>query len=219
MPSKIRAAADCWQPAIDHLKAVDARWRARLDSLGPCQLRPHRDRFALLVRSIVSQQISTKAAKSIHDRVLALQDGAHDPARLASLTDAALRGAGLSTMKVRYVRSLADEVASGRLPLKQAGRWSDEEVIERLTKVHGIGRWTAEMFLIFALNRPDVFSAGDLGIRAGMKRHFEMAEMPDQKTCVALAETWRPHRTVAVWYLWREIDAPPPAAAAEVSLW
>ena len=203
-----------WNDAIRHLKQTDDRWAARIKQVGPCLLKPHRDRFAMLVRAIVSQQISTKAAKAINQRLCDLCDGRHHPERLMRLSDDHLRAAGLSNMKVRYVRSLADAVHSGRLPLHQAGRWSDEDLVARLTQVSGIGRWTAEMFQIFALNRPDILSVGDLGIRAGIQRHYDLSEMPDPKSCVRLAEPWRPYRTVAMWYLWREKDTSPPTGQA-----
>jgi DNA-3-methyladenine glycosylase II len=204
--SKRSATNTRWSEAIEHLRSVDSRWHVRIEKVGPCLLTPRRDRFGTLVKSIVSQQISTKAAASIEMRLRALGQGSHDPHRLLALEIEALRSVGLSAMKVDYLRSLAEHVATGRLPLHQAGRWTDERVIERLTEVRGIGRWTAEMFLIFALNRPDVMSVGDLGIRAGIQRHFDLAEMPDPATCLQLAEPWRPHRTVAMWYLWREKD-------------
>src|SRR5262245_26176782 len=186
--SVIRGTHDRWSEALGHLKRVDPRWKERIEKVGPCLLRPQRDRFALLVRAIVSQQISTKAAQSIETRLRNLAGGPHEPARLLALAESAMRGAGLSAMKVRYLRALAEAVGSERLPLHLAGRWKDEAVIDRLTQLPGIGRWTAEMFLIFALNRPDVLSVGDLGIRAGIQRHYELPTMPDPESCRRLAE-------------------------------
>ncbi len=209
-----RSIRDPWQPALDHLRCIDERWAARIDQVGPCRLKPHRDRFAMLVRAIISQQISTKAAQTINQRVCDLCAGRHDAARLLALDDSELRGAGLSTMKVKYVRSLADAVHSGRLPLRHAGRWSDDDLIERLTQVSGIGRWTAEMFMVFALNRADVLSVGDLGIRAGIQRHYDLPTPPGPQECLRLAEPWRPYRSVAMWYLWREKDTSPPTGQA-----
>jgi DNA-3-methyladenine glycosylase II len=180
-----------------------------IERVGPCALRPRRDRFSTLVRAIIGQQISSKAAATIDARLRALGGTPHEPTRLLALDESALRGAGLSGVKASYVRHLAEAVVDGRLPLDRLGRWDDARVVEALTAVKGIGRWTAEMFLIFALNRPDVLPVGDLGVRAGLRRYFELAELPGPAECVALTEPWRPHRTVAMWYLWRDLDATP----------
>jgi DNA-3-methyladenine glycosylase II len=201
-----RQSRDPWSDALAHLGAVDDVWHQRIQLVGPCLLRPRRDRFGSLVRSIVAQQISTKAAQSISQRLLDLLDGNYDPQRLLALSADDLRSVGLSGQKARYLQSLSQAVASGQVPLHQAGRWSDDAIIERLTAIPGIGRWTAEMFLVFALNRPDVLSVGDLGIRAGIQRHFGLAEPPRPDLCRELAAPWRPFRSVAMWYLWREKD-------------
>jgi DNA-3-methyladenine glycosylase II len=208
MPS-VSSQADRWSEAVQHLSGVDAAWMARIDRVGPCLLRPRRDRFAMLVQAIIGQQISSKAATSIERRLRALGGSPHDPVRIAALGEPALRTVGLSTMKARYILELAGAVATGRLPLHQAGRWSDGVVIERLTKIKGIGRWTADMFLIFALNRPDILPVGDLGARAGIQRHYELPETPDAQACHRLTEPWRPFRSIATWYLWAEVDRAP----------
>src|SRR5439155_16543366 len=122
----------------------------------------------------------------------------HDPRRLIDLGETGLRSVGLSGVKARYVLNLAEAVADGRLPLRRIGTMDDETIIERLTTVKGIGRWTAEMFLIFALNRPDVLPIHDLGIRVGLRNHYGLADLPKPNDCVALAEPWRPYRTVAM---------------------
>src|SRR5207244_2128870 len=137
---------DRWAPAVAHLIATDVRWRAVIERVGPCRLRPHKDRFGLLVRSIISQQISKQAAISIDARLRGLTGRPHEPVVLLNLREARLRRAGLSSAKAEYVRNLAKAVHSGRLPLRQIGRWDDEAIIERMTEVKGIGRWTAEMF-------------------------------------------------------------------------
>lgn len=200
--------SDRWAEAVAHLRSADTRWVPVIDRVGPCQLRPTRDRFGILVKSIVSQQISSKAAQSILARLIEAAGGALEPERLLAFREPELRKLGLSSQKASYVHSLSNAVASGRVPLQTIGRWSDEAIVERLTEVKGIGVWTAEMFLVFALNRPDVLAVGDLGIRAGLKRHYGLAEVPAPRECHALAEPWRPYRSVAMWYLWRNIDMP-----------
>lgn len=202
-----------WMAATDHLRTLDDRWNARINLVGFCQLRPRRDRFGTLVRAIIGQQISTKAAASIDARLRALSDdGRHHADHLIRLGPSTIRSAGLSGVKASYVLNLADAVASGRLTLHRAECWSDEEVIRKLTEVKGIGRWTAEMFLIFALNRPDVLPVGDLGIRVGIRNHFGLSDLPSPLQCRTLTEPWRPFRSVAMWYLWRELNIPAPVA-------
>jgi len=124
-----------------------------------------------------------------------------------------LRSAGLSSSKARYVVRLAEAVDTDALRLSQIGRLSDQDIIERLTELPGIGVWTAEMFLVFALNRPDVFSAGDLGIRTALAAFHQLPAPPPPRDCLELAEPWRPYRTVAMWYLWRSKDGPPASEA------
>ncbi len=205
-----------WHEAVTHLQALDGPWAARISRVGACDLRPRKDRFGTLVRSIIGQQISTKAAATIDARLRALsEDGQHRPDRLLSLGEPALRSAGLSGVKASYVLSLSEAVVTGRLTLNRAGYWSDEEVVQRLTEVRGIGRWTAEMFLIFALNRPDVLSVGDLGVRVGIRNHFGLTDLPGPLECRTLTEPWRPFRSVAMWYLWRDLDTPVPQTAVE----
>ena len=208
-----RLRSDPWAAAVAHLRAVDPRWDSVIERVGPCPLRPRpvRDRFGTLVRAIIGQQISSKAAASIDARLRALAGTPHEPAALLALGEAQLRAAGLSGVKARYVLNLAEAAADGRIPLGRIGALDDEQIIARLTAVKGIGRWTAEMFLIFALNRPDVLPVDDLGIRAGLRDHYGLAELPTPRGCVPLAEPWRPYRSVAMWYLWRRRDTPAPA--------
>jgi DNA-3-methyladenine glycosylase II len=201
-----RRGRDPWAKAVAHLRRVDPHWGPVIDRVGPCLLRPRRDRFGMLVRSIISQQISSKAAQAIAARLAALAGEPYEPARLIELGEASLRSVGLSGVKAGYVLNLSEAVLDGRIPLRRIGIWNDEQIITRLTTVKGIGRWTAEMFLVFALNRPDVLSVGDLGIRAGIRRHFDLPELPKPRQCIELTEPWRPYRTVAMWYLWRHAD-------------
>jgi DNA-3-methyladenine glycosylase II len=128
-----------------------------------------------------------------------------------------LRGVGLSGVKARYVLNLAEAVASGAVPLEAMDdSWSDDEIVKALVSIKGVGVWTAEMFLIFAMGRPDVLPAGDLGVRVGLRERHGLAELPKPSECPALAEAWRPYRSVASWYLWRGIETPKPAAVAAV---
>jgi DNA-3-methyladenine glycosylase II len=160
----------------------------------------------MLVRSIVHQQISPVAGRSIDSRLRDLQGGRHEPSTILALGADAIRPAGLSASKARTIVEIAAHLVDGRLPLAHIGRFPDEKIIERLTAVRGIGRWTAEMFLVSALARPDVFSATDLGIRNGLRIHFGLEDRPSPADGLTLAEPWRPFRTVAMWYLWRRID-------------
>jgi DNA-3-methyladenine glycosylase II len=209
-----RASLDRWAAAVKHLRRVDPHLKAIIDRIGPCQLEPHPDRFAALVRSIVGQQISTTAARSINQKLVTLAGDPPRPERLIELGEAQLRTVGLSSAKARYVLNLAEAVAGGELPLDEFDdTWDDQTIIESLIAVKGIGVWTAEMFLIFVMNRPDVFPAGDLGVRAALRERHGMAELPAPRDCHPLAEAWRPYRTIASWYIWRRIDTARPAAA------
>jgi DNA-3-methyladenine glycosylase II len=201
-----------WDQAIDHLRTLDPRWAERIDRVGPCRLRPRRDRFETLVRAIIGQQISTRAADAITERLRARTGGSFVASALLEIGPNELRHVGLSGMKVQYLLSLADAVATGRLPLQRIGRLGDAAIIERLTAVRGIGTWTAEMFLIFALNRPDVLPIDDLGVRVGIRDHYGLVETPKPRACIPLAEPWRPFRSVASWYLWRGRDTARTAA-------
>ncbi len=206
-----------WSAAVRHLRRVDPHLREIIDRIGPCRLEPKLDRFGTLVRAIIGQQISSKAAASIHNRLVEIGGEPHRPDRLIELGEAALRGVGLSGVKARYVLNLAEAVASGAVPLDAIDdSWSDERVIEALVSIKGIGTWTAEMFLIFALNRPDVLPVGDLGVRAGLRDRHGLAELPHPRDCHALAEHWRPYRSIAIWYLWKGGDTPKPPVVVAV---
>ena len=200
---------DRWAAAAEHLRRVDARWPPILDAIGVCTLKPRKDRFGTLVRAIIGQQISARAASTIDARLRVLSGEPHDPARLLAVGEAGLRGCGLSGVKSRYVLNLADAVASRRLPLGRIGGLTDEQVMAKLTAVKGVGPWTAEMFLIFSLNRPDVLSVGDLGIRVGIRDFHGLGVLPGPAECRELSAPWRPYRSIAMWYLWAMIDGKP----------
>jgi DNA-3-methyladenine glycosylase II len=208
--TRSRKPDDPWAEAIQHLRQVDPRCAALIERIGPCRLRPRPDRFGTLVRAIIGQQISSKAAASIDHRLRALGSDPHRPEVIAALDENGLKSAGLSSNKARSVLELSDAVIRGDLPLDEIDSWDDESILNALTKVRGIGPWTAEMFLIFALNRPDVMPGGDLGVRAAMRKLHGLDEIPKPHECRTLAELWRPYRTIAIWYLWADLDTPPP---------
>ena len=203
-------AIDPWVEGVDHLRRIDPKWGAIIDQVGPCRLEPRPDRFGTLVRAIIGQQISSKAAASIDKRVRALAGQLHAPGPLLLAGEQGLRSAGLSGVKARYVLNLARAAQDGSIPLDEVHSWEDDAIVAALTTIKGIGPWTAEMFLIFALGRPDVLSVGDLGIRVGLRNFHGLDQLPGPKECRELTEPWRPFRTVAMWYLWRQIDKPPP---------
>jgi DNA-3-methyladenine glycosylase II len=189
-----------------------------IKTIGPCGMadRQRTDHLSALVGAIVSQQLSTKAAATIFGRFVALFPGGRipDAAGIAAQSDAALRGVGLSGQKVGYLRDLSSRIVDGRLQLGELDQLPDEVVIERLTAVKGFGRWTAEMFLMFRLHRPDVLPAGDLGIVNAIQRLYRLRKRPDAKRVLRMGEAWKPYRSVASWYLWQTLRNEPLAKAA-----
>jgi 3-methyladenine DNA glycosylase/8-oxoguanine DNA glycosylase len=204
--------------AVTHLRAADERMAALIDRTGPCRLAVHdretvgaQQHFEGLVSAIVSQQLSSKAAGTILGRVRALgldESGALSAEKLLSLPEPTLRGAGLSGAKTRYVRDLCDRVVRGALPLDRLHDLDDEAVIETLCGIKGVGRWTAEMVLIFRLGRQDVLPVDDLGIQKGFQRLFGLRKLPPAERMVKLSKPFRPFRSVACWYLWRLNEEP-----------
>jgi len=195
--------------ATAHLRRTDPVLAAIIRDVGPCRLRTDETggAFAALVESIVYQQITGKAAASIYGRVRTLIKRRHPrPQDILAATEEALRGAGLSRQKVAYLRDLAEKVRDG-LKLRALGRLENEAVIEALTEVKGIGRWTVEMFLIFRLGRLDVLPVHDYGIRKAMQRAYRLRKLPNPDRMRRLAEPWRPYRSVACWYLWRSLES------------
>lgn len=179
---------------------------------GPCGLAAAQraDHFSALTRAIVGQQLSTKAAATIYSRLLTLVSGGTPTAdALATLSDEQLRLVGISRQKAAYLRDLAEKVRSGALDLGALDAMSDEEVVVALSQVKGIGRWSAEMFLIFRLHRPDVLPVGDLGIVNAVHRVYRLRKRPTADRIRRLGEAWRPYRSVASWYLWRSLDIEP----------
>jgi DNA-3-methyladenine glycosylase II len=196
------------QKARRHVRAADPVMRRAIDAVGPFTLRPERRRrFSVLARAIISQQVSTAAARTIRDRLEGVIDnGGLTAEGIARLTEPQLRSVGLSRQKASYLLDLARKSLDGTVRLDRIGRLADEAVIEMLTQVKGIGRWTAEMFLIFSLGRLDVLPVDDLGVRAAIRDLYGLADLPDKKTCVDIAAPWRPYATIGSWYYWRSLD-------------
>ncbi len=199
------------RPALRHLRRSDPRLSRVIAAVGPCRLEfmPMRSPFHSLLRAITYQQLSGKAASTILGRVVALfpeELGPH-PEALLDIPDTALRGAGLSRNKTLALKDLAAKTLDGTVPDSRGlKRLSDAEIIERLTEVRGIGKWTVEMLLIFTLGRPDVLPVTDLGIRKGFQRAYGMKRLPAFSTLERAGRAWAPHRSIASWYLWRLAD-------------
>jgi DNA-3-methyladenine glycosylase II len=194
--------------AVAHLQQADPVMGQIIVRCGPCTLQPRRlEPLGMLCRSIVYQQLSGKAAGTIMMRFLGLYDSDPlTPEVLLRTTDDTLRGIGLSRQKIAYLKDLATKVQDGALQLALLPMHSDAEVLHQLMGVKGIGRWTAEMFLIFALGRLDVFPVDDLGIRKAMQRAYGYKRLPAPLTMHRHARKWIPYRTIATWYLWRSLD-------------
>jgi DNA-3-methyladenine glycosylase II len=180
---------------------------------GPCRLAEAQraDHFSALVRAITFQQLSTKAASTIYGRLVALMPGGTPTAEaLASLTDEQMRTVGMSRQKAAYLRDLCGKVMTGALDLDVLASRPDEEVIAALVQVKGIGRWSAEMFLMFRLHRPDVLPVGDLGIVTAIQRVYGLRRKPTPDRIRRIGDAWRPYRSVASWYLWRSLEGDSP---------
>lgn len=189
--------------------------RRVIDHVGPCDLKSDRDRFWMLVRSIISQQISTAAARTVRDRVVALVEARSGSRRVTSaslltLSVDQLRTAGVSQRKAEYMLDLAAKVDQGEVQLATIGRLSNESVIGKLILVRGIGRWTAEMFLMFSLGRLDVFPVDDLGVRNAMLRLYDMDPSASHSDFRSIAELWQPYASIASWYCWRSLETESP---------
>lgn len=193
--------------AAQYLRDNDRILRPIIDTIGRVELPLDRDYFSSLVSAIIAQQVSSRAAQTIEGRVRALFSpvSAFSPQGIVALGVDALRGVGVSGVKARYILDLAERVAGGSLNLEELPHMDDEEIVSRLLPVKGIGRWTAEMFLIFSLGRLDVLPVDDLGLRTGVMRAYGLQHLPKRPDLIDLAEPWRPFRTVATLYMWRSI--------------
>ncbi len=189
--------------ACSYLSGIDPVMAEAIRRVGPCTLTPNPDIFEALVDAIISQQISVKAADTMVARVRkVLPDGLITPGALIALDHDDLRALGLTTPKSRYIRNLTEQVVSGELDLEQLSQLDDEMVINKLTALKGIGRWTAEMILIFSLARPDVLPIDDLGFLEGVREAYSLPARPTSKEMRSRGELWRPFRTFATWYMW-----------------
>lgn len=202
--------------ALAHLRRADPVLARIIQAVGPCRftIRDAGSHFDYVLRAIVYQQLSGSAAATIHGRVVGLFDPRQPiPAQLLAMPDERLRAAGLSRQKIGYMRDLARRVQAGELPIAGLHELDDEAVIEALTQVKGIGRWTAEMFLMFRLGRPDVLPDLDLGVRKAIQRAYRLRRMPNGERVQQIGAAWAPYRTIASWYLWRslEVDGAPAA--------
>jgi DNA-3-methyladenine glycosylase II len=193
--------------AVRELKKRDSVLAAIIEQVGPCRLKRGEQGLAALAFSIAGQQLSGYAARAIRSRLQALfgNDGI-EPEQLAKTSEEELRGTGISWAKARCLRSLADHVLSGNIDFDEFDSQDDEDIIRTLTQVKGIGRWTAEMYLMFSLNRPDVFPIDDLSLRTAMRKVYALAGDNYQKQACQIADGWRPYRSVACWYLYAHLD-------------
>ena len=209
-----RSIAPYARAARKHLSAADPVLATIIAKVGPCRIANRPERFAALARAIIFQQLAGAAAQAIHNRVVELYPGKPfpTPAQILATPGEVLRKAGLSAKKALYLKDLARHVEDDLLNFHRFGNMDDEAIIADLTRVNGIGRWTAEMFLMFNLGRSDVLPVGDLGFRNAVMRAYKMRKPPKPKHLVKIAESWRPFRSAAVWYLWQSSDIILPAA-------
>ena len=207
------------EAAVAHLRRADPVLARVIDSIGPFTLEPRSGSFRALARAIFFQQLAGPAARAIMKRVLDLlgtdDDRFFTPQEFLAASDDDLRAAGLSRQKLAYLRDLAEKFASGQLRDDEFADLDDEEVIRRVSAVKGIGRWTAEMFLIFSLGRPDVLPVDDLGVRRGFQQTYGLDGLPSPEQMRSIAEPWRPFRSVGTWYMWRSLGVALPEQGRE----
>lgn len=209
---KPEEASDYWDEACRHLSRRDRVMRKLIPTCGDARLQSRGDAFTTLARSIVGQQISVKAAQTVWERLLELLDGSGrvlQPRVLLDLDSPRLRAAGLSARKVEYLVDLAHHFESGKVHVQQWNTMDDEAIIDELVAIRGIGRWTAEMFLIFHLLRPNVLPLDDLGLLKGISQNYFSGEPVSRAEAREIGEAWAPFRSVATWYIWRSIDPEP----------
>jgi DNA-3-methyladenine glycosylase II len=212
MPNRVLTAVECWDDACRHLAKRDRVMKKLIPQFGDGRLQSPGDAFTTLARSIVGQQISVKAAQSVWDRFAKLLSGPSSrvsPAAVFALEPAALRAAGLSARKIDYLRDLAQHFQSGAVHVRQWQQMEDEAIVDELVAIRGIGRWTAEMFLIFHLMRPNVLPLDDMGLLKGISLHYFSGEPVSRAEAREVGEAWAPFRSVATWYIWRSLDPLP----------
>jgi DNA-3-methyladenine glycosylase II len=201
--------------AINHLKQADPVLAAIIEQVGAYKITYREPTFEALARAIVFQQLSTKAARTIYGRLEEAAGGRITPEAIQNLGLSEMRRAGLSKQKIGYIRDLAEHALSGKVDFARLPEMSDEEVIAALTDIKGVGVWTAHMFLIFALRRPNVLAVGDLGVRSAIKRHYQKRLLPKPIHVEKLAVSWHPYCSIACWYLWRSLELPRAELTAE----
>jgi DNA-3-methyladenine glycosylase II len=192
--------------AIVHLKKCDPVLREIIERVGPFRMVYAVPEFASLAEAIVYQQLNGKAAETIFKRFAGLAGNPLTPEGILKLSDEQLRSVGLSKQKSAYLKDLAAKTASGMLDFSKLSELPDEEVIQRLTQVKGIGVWTAHMFLMFSLRRPNVLPTGDYGVQMAIKKHYRKRKLPKPKDMEKIARAWEPYRSIACWYMWRSLD-------------
>ncbi|HET9837936.1 MAG TPA: DNA-3-methyladenine glycosylase [Candidatus Angelobacter sp.] len=194
--------------AVDHLKKSDAILAAIIARVGACQIAYREPTFETLARAIVFQQLSTKAARTIYGRLEEAAGGKLTPEAIQQLSVGEMRRAGLSRQKLGYIRDLAEHAISGKVDFSRLPAMNDEEVIASLTDIKGVGVWTAHMFLLFSLRRPNVLPVGDLGVRTAIQRLYRKRKLPTPKQVEQIAKGWHPYCSFAAWYLWRSLELP-----------
>jgi DNA-3-methyladenine glycosylase II len=192
--------------AVIHLKKCDPVLGAIIERVGPCRMEFGPAEFCSLAEAIVYQQLNGKAALTIWKRFAELTGEPVTPEGILKLSDEQLRAVGLSKQKSAYLKDLAAKTAAGLLDFSKLGEMTDEDVIEHLTQVKGVGVWTAHMFLMFSLRRPNVLPTGDYGVQMAIKKHYRKRRLPKPKDMEKIARAWEPYRSVACWYMWRSLD-------------
>ena len=192
--------------AVNHLKKSDPVLAAIIETIGPCKMQFGQPTFHSLAESILYQQLNGKAAATIFDRFTAAAGDPLTPKGILRLSDAEMRGVGLSKQKTSYLRDLSSKTRDGLLEFDRLPDLPAQEVIDHLTQVKGIGVWTAHMFLMFTLHHPDILPTGDYGIQAAIKKHYKKRKWPKPEVMAKIAKPWAPYRSIACWYLWRSLD-------------
>lgn len=192
--------------AITHLKRADPVLAGLIDRIGPCRIEYGPPEFHSLAEAIVYQQLNGKAALRIFERLTALAGQPLSPSGILELSDDQMRSVGLSKQKSSYLRDMAERTRQGRLDFSKLADLSDEEVVAHLTQVKGVGVWTAQMFLMFTLRRPNVLPTGDFGVQSAIKKHYRKRRLPTPAEIKKIARPWEPYCTIACWYLWKSMD-------------
>jgi DNA-3-methyladenine glycosylase II len=192
--------------AVNHLKKSDPILRAIIERVGPCRMEFGVPQFCSVAEAIVYQQLNGRAAVTIFNRFAELAGDPLTPEGILKLTDEQLRSVGLSKQKSAYLKDLAKKTSDGLLNFARLPEMTDDEVIEHLTQVKGIGEWTAHMFLMFSLRRPNVLPTGDYGVQVAIRKHYKKRKLPKPKDMEKIARAWEPYRSVACWYMWRSLD-------------